>query len=255
MSGLLAEILARKAAEVVELRKRRFGSPPARRALPLARNAGEPLRLITEIKRRSPSAGVLSTKLGVGERARVYERAGASMLSILCDEHYFDGRFEHLAEARETCALPLLCKEYVIDEVQLDAARSFGADAVLLIVRCLEPSRLRVLLEAARARELEPFVEVGTEEEARLALDAGATLVGVNARDLDTLVMDAARAARVLETLPASVVTVHLSGLSSPQTVRAVARSRAHAALIGEILMRQDDPGPLLTSLIAATRG
>jgi len=255
VSGVLAEILATKAAEVVELRKRSFGPPPARRPLSLARSPGEPLRLITEIKRRSPSAGVLSTKLGVAERARVYERGGASMLSILCDATYFDGRFEHLTEAREACALPLLCKEFVVDEVQLDAARSFGADAVLLIVRCLETPRVRALIEAARERELEPFVEVASEEEARLAVDAGATLVGVNARDLDALVLDTARAARILETLPAAVVAVHLSGLKSPETVTAVARSRAHAALIGEILMRQDDPAPLLASLVAAARG
>lgn len=255
MSGVLAEILATKAAEVVELRKRRFDAPPARRPLPLARKPGEPLRLIAEIKRRSPSAGVLSTKLGVAERARVYERAGASMLSILCDARYFDGSFEHLAAARAACALPLLCKEFVVDEVQLDAARSFGADAVLLIVRCLAPERVPALIAAARQRELEPFVEIATEEEGRRALDAGATLVGVNARDLDALALDKARAARILETLPASVVTVHLSGLGSPDAVAAVARSRAHAALIGEALMRQDDPGPLLESFVAAARG
>ena len=255
MSGVLAKILATKAGEVVELRKRRFGPPPARRPLALARKPGEPLRLITEIKRRSPSAGPLSTKLGVAERARVYERGGASMLSVLCDAQYFDGSFEHLTEAREACALPLLCKEFVLDEVQLDAARSFGADAVLLIVRCVDRPRVRALIEAARARELEPFVEVANEEEARLAVDAGATLVGVNARDLDTLAVDTASAARILETLPSSVVGVHLSGLSSPETVAAVARSRAHAALMGEVLMRQDDPGPLLASLVAAARG
>ncbi|HTQ08386.1 MAG TPA: indole-3-glycerol phosphate synthase TrpC [Polyangiaceae bacterium] len=255
MSGVLADILATKAAEVVELRARRFGPPPPRRALPLARRPGEPLRLITEIKRRSPSAGALSTKLGVAERARVYERAGASMLSVLTDARFFDGSFDHLAEARAACALPILCKEFVIDEVQLDAARSYGGDAVLLIVRCLEPKRVAALVAAARARELEPFVEVANEDEARLALDAGATLVGVNARDLDALVMDMARAARILETLPESVVTVHLSGLSSPEAVRTVARSRAHAALIGETLMRQDDPASLLESLVAAARG
>jgi indole-3-glycerol phosphate synthase len=254
VSGVLAEILATKAAEVVELRQRRFAAPPARRALPLARKAGEPLRLITEIKRRSPSAGVLSTKLGVAERARVYERGGASMLSVLCDSRYFDGGFEHLAEARAACSLPLLCKEFVLDEVQLDAARSFGADAVLLIVRCLEKPRVRALVAAARARELEPFVEVATEEEARLALDAGATLVGVNARDLDKLAIDTARAARILETLPPGVVGVHLSGLKSPEAVAAVARSRADAALIGELLMREDDPAPLLEKVAAAAR-
>jgi indole-3-glycerol phosphate synthase len=140
----------------------------------------------------------------------------------------------------------------VIDEVQLDAARSFGADAVLLIVRCLSAARVGALVRAARERELEPFVEIVDEAEARVALDAGATLIGVNARDLDTLKMDAARAARTLASLPASVVAVHLSGISAPEGVTEVARGPAHAALVGEVLMREDEPAPLLERLVAA---
>ena len=255
MSGVLAEILATKVSEVASLRGRRFGAGPPRRTVALTRAPGEPLRLITEIKRRSPSAGVLSTRLSVAERAAAYERAGASMVSVLCDERYFDGSFEHLSAARGACSLPLLCKEFVIDEVQLDAARSYGADAVLLIVRCVEPARVPELVRAARERELEPFVEVATEAEARIAVDAGATLVGVNARDLDTLAMDAARVARILAELPATVVSVHLSGLATPEAVTAVARGPAHAALIGETLMRRDDPEPLLRDLVLAARG
>jgi indole-3-glycerol phosphate synthase len=150
--------------------------------------------LISEIKRRSPSAGALSTRLSVAERAAAYERAGASMLSILCDSHFFDGSYEHLREARAATRLPLLCKEFVVDEVQLDVARAFGADAVLLIVRCLSAERTVELVRAARERELVPFVEVATEDELGIALSAGADLVGVNAADLDTLQMDAARA-------------------------------------------------------------
>jgi len=252
VNGVLREILATKATEVEALRRRRLPPGPPPRPLALARPAGAPLRLITEIKRRSPSAGALSVKLSVTERARAYERAGASMVSVLCDEHYFDGGFEHLAEARRACSLPLLCKEFVIDEVQLDAARSYGADAVLIIVRCLAPERVAPLVRGARERGLEPFVELATEDEIPLALDAGATLVGVNARDLDTLAMDAARAARILGALPPTVVSVHLSGLATPDAVAAVARGPAHAALIGETLMRQDDPEPLLGALVAA---
>jgi indole-3-glycerol phosphate synthase len=255
LSGILSEILATKASEVEALRGRKLPAGPPRRPLALARKPGEPLRLITEIKRRSPSAGALSVAQSVSERAAAYERAGASMVSVLCDQRYFDGAFEHLAEARAVCALPLLCKEFVIDEVQLDAARSFGADAVLLIVRCLSSERVTALVHAARERELEPFVEVATDEEVDIALDAGATLIGVNARDLDTLQMDAARAARILEALPPSVVSVHLSGLGSPEAVMSVAKGSAHAALIGEILMREDDPESLLRKLVTAARG
>ena len=176
------------------------------------------------------------------------------MLSVLCDAHFFGGDYQHLAEARAATQLPLLCKEFVIDECQLDAARAFGADAVLLIVRCLERARVSELILAARTRELVPFVEVMTEDELAVALDGGAELIGVNARDLDTLVMDAARAARVLAAVPAHVVRVHLSGLSKAEDVSRIRQSGADAALIGEALMRQDDPEPLLRALVAAAR-
>jgi indole-3-glycerol phosphate synthase len=255
VTGVLGEILATKAAEVQRLRQQRFGPAPARRPVALRRGPGDPLRLIAEIKHRSPSAGALSSKLGAGQRAAAYARAGASMVSVLTDQRYFEGSFEHLREARAACELPLLCKEFVIDEVQLDAARSYGADAVLLIVRCLAPERVEVLVRAARERELEPFVEVATDDEARLAVDAGALLVGVNARDLDTLNMGLAGAARVLTALPANVVGIHLSGLATPEAVTEVRKGSAHAALIGEALMRQDDPEPLLRTFVGAARG
>ena len=252
----MSEILAQKHSELASLRARALPAPPALRAVRLARREnGERLSLITEIKRRSPSAGKLSTALDIAERAAAYERAGASMLSVLCDAHFFDGEYQHLLEARAATKLPLLCKEFVIDEVQLDAARAFGADAVLLIVRCLSASRTRELIAAARQRELVPFVEVATEDEVAVALDGGADLIGVNARDLDTLVMDAARAARVLLAIPDGIVRAHLSGLSKPEDVTRIRQSGADAALVGEALMRPDDPEPLLRSLAAAARG
>jgi indole-3-glycerol phosphate synthase len=254
--GVLSDILSAKQAELPSLRQRRLPSPPPRRNVALSRadNDGR-LSLITEIKYRSPSAGKLSTALGVAERAAAYERAGAAMLSVLCDAHFFDGDYEHLQQARAAVALPLLCKEFVIDEAQLDAARAFGADAVLLIVRCLTPLRTQQLIEAARQRELVPFVEVATEDELACALAGGAQLVGVNARDLDSLHMDAERAARVLAAIPEHVVRVHLSGLSKPEDVQRIRQSGADAALVGEALMRKDDPTPLLSALAAAARG
>jgi indole-3-glycerol phosphate synthase len=218
----------------------------------LARSAGEGLRFIAEIKRRSPSAGELSCVLGVAERARAYELGGAHMISVLCDAAFFAGSHEHLAQARAATSLPILCKDFVIDEVQLDVARCYGADVVLLIARCLEPSRLRALAKAARERGLAVLAEVHAPAEAAVVLDAGATLVGVNARDLDTLEMQADRARRILSELPDGVTRVHLSGLSTEEHVRAVAASRADAALIGECLMRQDDPTALLQRLVAA---
>lgn len=254
-SGRLAPILAAKRAELPGLRAQRWPAGPGPRPFSLRRSEGG-LKLISEIKFRSPSAGALSTALSVAERARAYQRAGASMISVLCDKTFFDGAFAHLAEARAACDLPLLCKEFVIDESQLDAAVAHGADAVLLIVRCLSEERLNQLTQAARARKLEPFVEVVSDEESKMALGAGASLIGVNARDLDTLVMDAARAARVLAALPDSVTRVHLSGIARPEDVQRVRSSSADAALLGEALMREDQPEARLRALVdAATLG
>jgi indole-3-glycerol phosphate synthase len=262
--GLLADILARKEEESAELARRPGAPRPAewpirdvcaalsRRTLPTR----APLRFVAEVKLRSPSAGPLSRALDPAARASVYERAGASMVSVLTDSRWFDGSFEHLAAARALVGCPLLCKDFVIDPVQVARAWSSGADAVLVIVRCLpaDDQLLRVV-DAVRERGLEPFVEVATESELDRALSVGARIIGVNTRDLDTLVMDAARAARVLARIPPDRVAVHLSGVRTKEQVRTVADSRADAALIGEALMRQDDPHPLLASLVAAGSG
>lgn len=252
--GTLEPILDAKRSFIRELATRRLPAPPPLRSFSLKRAPHGALRLIAEIKRRSPSAGALSTTLSVEERAAAYERGGAQMISVLTDTPFFDGAYEHLTRARAASTLPLLCKDFVIDERQLDAARAYGADAVLLIVRCVDAATLARLHRAALERELVPFVEVANEEETRAAIDVGAQLVGVNARDLDTLKMDAARAARVLELLPSNITRVHLSGLSSAQAVGAIAASSVDAALVGEALMRADDPVPLLSAMVAEAR-
>jgi indole-3-glycerol phosphate synthase len=180
------------------------------------------------------------------------------MVSVLCDGPFFDGSWEHLAAARARLdaagrAVPLLAKEFVLDERQIGEARDRGADAVLLIARIVDAPLLARLCGAAREEGLEPLVEVTDERELEAGLRAGARVVGVNVRDLDTLAMDAARAARVLDAIPADVVAVHLSGLREPADVARVARSRADAALIGEALMRDDDPRARLRAMVDAT--
>jgi len=141
--GVLDRILEAKRAEIAELCHAALPTAPAEtRRVELAREAGGRLHLLAEIKRRSPSAGALSTRLSVGERAAAYERAGAALVSVLTDAAFFDGSFLHLGEARRASSLPILCKDFVVDEVQLDAARAYGADAVLLIVRCLPAERV-----------------------------------------------------------------------------------------------------------------
>jgi indole-3-glycerol phosphate synthase len=226
----------------------------------LRRPHGAPLRLIGEIKFKSPSAGALSRKLSAGERAVAYARGGARMVSVLCDAAFFGGSFLDLAEARQALdaaglAVPLLAKEFIIDPVQLEWAARHGASAVLLIVRIVPPEIVRGLTEQARALGLEPFVEVTTEAERDAAIEAGATIIGVNARDLDTLAIDAGRTTRVIAGIPAERVSVHLSGLGSRAAVTGVAASRADAALVGEALMRVDDPRQVLRDFVSASEG
>jgi indole-3-glycerol phosphate synthase len=259
--GLLSDILEQKRKETAELLGAPLRGRPsgwARRDVvgALRRPEGAPLRLIAEIKFRSPSAGPLSRALGPADRARAYESGGATMVSVLTDRTWFDGSIDDLRAARDAVHVPVLCKDYVISGQQIERAAAAGADAVLIIVRCIpEGSALPTLMEVASREGIEPFVEVGTEDELDRALAVGARVIGVNARDLDTLAMDAARAARVLARIPRDVVAVHLSGLKTADDAAAIARSRADAALIGEALMRQDDPRPALLELVRGAGG
>lgn len=262
MSGVLDAIVASKQREVHALELRtchaRVPEGPRRNvASSLRRAAGQPLRLIAENKRKSPSAGALSTALTAGERAVRYAESGAAMVSVLCDEPFFGGSWADVVDARVALAaaghsIPVLAKEFVLDERQLREACASGADAVLLIARILDRQRLRELFVQAETLGLESLVEVVTEEELEWALAAGAQIIGVNARDLDTLVMDAERATRVLDAVPGGCIPVYLSGLKGPDDVPRIARSGAHAALVGETLMREDDPRARLRAMVEA---
>jgi len=252
MAAVLERILETKRREISTMRSRSLPSRFQPRPKDLKRKLNEPLHILAEIKFKSPSAGPLSTDLSVAKRAAAYERAGASVVSVLCDSTFFGGTYEHLTEARDHCELPLLCKEFVLDEVQLDWAHAFGADFVLLIARYLGPLDLCRLYAAAVERDLTPVVEIGTHEEARGVKALGAKVIGVNARDLDTLVMDARRASDVLNSLDLTLTRLHLSGLKKPSDVVSARDSGVDGALIGEVLMREADPEPLLRALVQA---
>ncbi|MGD0679268.1 MAG: indole-3-glycerol phosphate synthase TrpC [Polyangiaceae bacterium] len=258
---MLDRILANKRREIQVLRARPAALPSPRQSVDVARalrrDRGMPLRLIAEVKLRSPSAGSLSRVMSPAERAFAYAEAGAAMISVLCDTAFFDGSWDDLALARRQLggpwsAVPLLAKEFVLDERQVEEARARGADAVLLIARIVTRDRLVELTRAAHEIGIEPVLEVVDEEELDRALAAGARVIGVNARDLDTLKMDAARAARVMDRVPPSIVAIHFSGLREPADVQRVASGRASAALIGEALMRDEDPRPRLRAMVAA---
>jgi len=257
MGSVLDAILAATREECAHLARElppEIDHQPLDVAARLARAPGEPLRLIAEIKKRSPSAGPLSRTLSVPSRATVYAREGASMISVLVDRAHFDGGYEDLASARRVVDVPLLAKGFTIDEVQIDAARRAGADAVLLIVRILDDDALSRLLRASRARGLTPIVEVIDEGELTRALAAGADVLGVNARDLATLHMDKERATRVLAAIPENLVALWFSGVGKPEEVSALSRTGLDGALIGEALMRQDEPSGLLRAMVEATR-
>jgi indole-3-glycerol phosphate synthase len=266
--SLLDDIVAHKRAslpalsEALERRTNQHEPLPVPRPVDLLRGEHDALFLCAEHKRKSPSGGLFDATLTLEERVVAYARAGARLVSVLTDEPYFAGSFEDLARARAALgseeslasSTRLLAKEFVVDPLQVRAARAFGADAVLLIVRLLDDAALDRSMAEARASGLTALVEVTSEHELARALSVGAKLVGVNARDLDTLTMDAARAARVLAQIPADVAAVHLSGLKTPAEIAALAEGRADAALIGETLMRAADPRPLLEAMAEAAR-
>lgn len=257
MSDWLNKIVGEKTKLIASLRAQSLPAPIQRteRINPqtLKRRSDGSIHLWTEIKLRSPSAGPLSRSLTVAQRAETYERCGASVISVLTDEPFFDGHFDHLAEVSKTVGIPTLCKDFILDELQLVLAANARASLALLIVRLLPIYRLEALVLFARSVGIEPVVEVVTHAELDFALQAGATIIGVNARDLDTLTMNAARARDVLAAIPVDRVAVYLSGVQSADDVAALrSLDRVDGVLTGEALMRQDDPSALLTEFARA---
>lgn len=263
MSDHLTAILARKEREVE--RRRRHARPVApdaadrrERALAaLRRPSGEPPRVIAEIKRRSPSAGVIRARaLGeVAAIARAYESAGAAAVSVLADGPGFGGCVLDVRRAARAISVPVLFKEFVIDPSQLDAARAAGASLVLLLVRALPGASLDAMIDAARARGLEPVVEAADADELERALATAATVVGVNARDLRSFAIDGGAAARALQEVPSGRVAVYMSGVGTSEDFARVAAGRADAVLIGTELMRAPDPGARLRAILGAEPG
>jgi indole-3-glycerol phosphate synthase len=206
---------------------------------------GSLVRVIAEVKRSSPSKGEINPNLDVGEQCRAYATGGAAAISVLTEPTRFSGELEDLRQARAVCALPLLRKDFIIDRLQLLEARAAGASGVLLIVRALAPSRLEDLFGDAIELELEPLVEVRNEAELERALAAGATIIGVNNRDLETLEMDDA-AARVIPRIPRSCVAVAESGYRTADDIARIAGFGADAVLIGSELSRVTEPASAL---------
>jgi indole-3-glycerol phosphate synthase len=207
--------------------------------------------VIAECKRRSPSRGVLKGTYDPVAIATGYESAGAAALSVLTEPAFFDGSLEHLAAIRATTHLPILRKDFIVDRYQVLEARAAGADALLLIVAALSPSELVVLHRATLDAGLNPLVEIHDLAELDIALDAGATVVGVNNRNLRTLAVDWDVSFRAVDRIPNDVIAVAESGLKTGDDLRQLGRAGYDAFLVGESLMTARDPGQALAALLA----
>ena len=249
MSDKLAEILATKRLEVEAL----LPQAALLRAAALQRNDFGGFRsaldrgpgrlgVIAEIKQASPSAGLIDPHFDPLRQAKRYLEGGASCLSVLTDEKYFQGSLADLTRISKISGAPLLRKDFMIHEVQIHEAAVAGADAILLIVAALDDATLRRLYDEARAFLLDVLVEVHDLREMERALELGADLIGVNNRNLKTFAVDLATTERLAEEVPMDVLLVSESGIKTPQDALRVLDAGANAVLIGEALMRAHDP-------------
>jgi len=213
------------------------------------------MQIIAECKRRSPSKGVLKRDYDPARIASGYASAGAAAISVLTEPSFFDGHLDHLRAVRAAVRVPLLRKDFLASEFQLVEARAAGADAVLLIVAALEPADLASLMAGAARYGLAALVEVHTAGEARIALDHGATLMGVNSRDLQTLAVSLVAFEQIAPLIPAGVIRVAESGISTPADIRHAQQLGFDAVLMGERFVVTDDPGAALRDFSAATTG
>jgi indole-3-glycerol phosphate synthase len=207
------------------------------------------IAVIAEFKRRSPSAGTLREKADLQQIVSAYELGGASALSVLTEGPNFGGSLEDLSAARGFCQLPILRKDFIVDDYQLLEARAVGADAVLLIVAALQPDELASLHDRARALDLDVLVEVHDRDELRTALGLGAELIGINNRDLRDFSVDVGRTTSLMGEIPSGVTVVSESGIVTAGQLRSLQEQGVDAVLVGESLMRSPDPREALLAL------
>ena len=261
--GVLDHILVTKRDEVTVLREPKtrallrstaLDARPTRDFAGALQHGDGTLSVIAEIKRRSPSKGELSPDLDAASAAAAYAAGNASALSVLTDKIYFDGSIADLQAARASCDLPVLRKDFLIDEVQVYEARAVGADAVLLIVAALDRAALCDLHELATSLGLAVLVETHDDAELAVALECGARIVGVNARSLQTFREDLAIAERLRSAIPPHVIAVAESAVRTVDDAQRMADAGFDAILVGEALVRAPDPAALCSSFSALYR-
>jgi indole-3-glycerol phosphate synthase len=244
---------AKRSGDVRELELRAELHIPRgfRRALQEKSRSGA--AVIAELKKASPSKGLIRAEFQVQELARELETAGAAALSVLTDEEFFQGSLQNLRMASAAVKLPCLRKDFIVDEFQLLEARANSADAVLLIVAALSQEELQILALGARARGLDVLCEVHDEGELHRALDVGCELIGVNTRDLRTFQVDPETALQLAKLLPKTAVRVAESGIQSGEDILRLRAAGYQAFLIGESLMRAEHPGMALRELVVSS--
>ena len=251
VAGVRADVAAREAhVDLAEIKRRSAAAPSPRDAMSALRAPG--IGVIAEVKRRSPSKGDLAAIPDPAELAVAYADGGARVISVLTEERRFGGSLADLAAVRARVDVPVLRKDFVVGPYQVHEARAYGADLVLLIVAALEQNVLISLLDRVESLGMTALVEVHDEEEADRALEAGATVVGVNARNLHTLEVDRAVFGRIAPGLPSDVLRVAESGVRGPGDLLTYAGWGADAVLCGEGLVTSGDPRAAVRGLVAA---
>jgi indole-3-glycerol phosphate synthase len=244
---------AKSAADLREMERRSEQHVPRGLRRALEEKSGIGVAVIAELKKASPSKGLIRAEFCVEELAKELDAAGAAALSVLTDEEFFQGSLENLRKASAAVKIPCLRKDFILDEFQLLEARANSADAVLLIVAALSQTELTGLALGARSRGLDVLCEVHDEEELQRASDAGCDLIGVNTRDLRTFKVDGEIAFRLVERLPKNVLRVAESGIRSGADIARLRSVGYQAFLVGESLMRAERPGEALRALVAST--
>jgi indole-3-glycerol phosphate synthase len=228
----------------------RVSSMPPAKDLEAALRAAEPPALIAEVKRASPSAGVIAEDVNPSVLARGYQAGGAAAVSVLTEPRHFQGSLADLQAVRSSVSIPVLRKDFLIHPAQVIEARASGADAVLLIVAALTDAQLGALLEAARDVGLAALVETHSDEDLDRAIQSDARIIGVNARDLETLDVDVKGALARIGRVPGDRISVLESGISTRANVDAALEAGASAILVGEALMRAEDPARAVRKLL-----
>ena len=260
MSSVLDRIIIRKRKEVAEAKavlplsslKKQLDNCDHPRDFFAAVSRPVGMRLIAEFKRRSPSAGEIRPGAEPAEIARGYEKAGAAAISVLTDGEDFGGSLEDLVATRRASSLPVLRKEFIVDSYQVNEARLYGADAVLLIAECLDDCLLRSLYREVIDLGMTPLVELHSSENLSRVLDLGATLIGVNNRDLSTMKTDIGHVLRLKEKIPPECVLVAESGIRSRADVEQLEAAGVQAILVGESLLVSSDPSVAASALLSS---